>query len=80
MIPEIRKSFNEKFLNENYEAFIKEMDSRHGEISFRIAETPVFVPKSFSNQMIDACESIVDIIKSPSFKTLTEKAVPENLV
>lgn len=79
MITQIRKAFNNNFTNEKYEAFVKEMNSIHGEISFRIAETPVFVPKGFLKQMIDACESIVDIIKNPGFKNMTAKAVPENL-
>jgi hypothetical protein len=38
----------------------------------------VFVPKDFTKKMIDACESIVDIIVDPKFKELTKNAIPGN--
>src|SRR3989337_2325194 len=46
---------------------------------FRVAETTVFVPKDFTKKMLDACESIVDIIIDPRFKELTKNAIPKNL-
>ncbi len=68
MIPHLRKLFNESFTEEKYQAFLKDLDSKHpGAIEFRIAETPVFVPDLFKEQMISACESIVDIITAPGF-------------
>ena len=78
MIPEIRDEFNRSFTEEKYHDFLKDLDSRHpGHITFRVAETPVFIPKSFTKKMLDACESIVDIILDPDFKGLTERAIPE---
>ena len=63
MIPAIRKAFNKAFTKERYEAFLKELHKVYPEqIEFRVAETPVFVPKDFTKKMLDACESIVDII------------------
>ena len=41
-----------------------------------MAETPIFVDKAFTDKMLAACESIVDVIIKPDFKTLTENAVP----
>src|SRR5437773_8671802 len=80
MIPAIRKAYNESFRKENYEAFLEELNQAHpGEIEFRVAETPVFVPKDFTNKMLEACESIVDIIIDPKFKELTKDAIPKNL-
>ena len=80
MIPAIRKEFNQHFTKEKYEAFLKDLHSIHeGAIEFRVAETPVFVPKDFTKKMIDACESIVDIIADPKFAALTEHAVPGHL-
>lgn len=49
-----------------------------GAIEFRIAETPVFVAKDFTQKMLDACESIIDVITDPAFKQLTERAIPVN--
>ncbi|HET9277127.1 MAG TPA: hypothetical protein VFN95_03055 [Flavitalea sp.] len=77
MIPALRKAYNETFTTEKYEAFLRDLDSKHpGAIEFRVAETPVFVSNEFSRKMIDACESIVDFIKAPNFKTLTERSIP----
>jgi len=80
MIPAIRKEYNDNFTKEKYEAFLNELDSVHpGAIEFRVAETPVFVPKDFTKKIISACESIVDIIVDPKFKELTKNAIPKHL-
>lgn len=80
MVPSIRKEFNKKFSVEKYEAFLKELHAVHpGAIEFRVAETAVFVPKDFTRKMLDACESIVDIITDPKFKELTRNAIPKDL-
>src|SRR5436190_4453869 len=80
MIPAIRKAYNESFTKEKYEAFLKELTAAHpGEIEFHVAETPVFVPKDFTKKMLDACESIIDIIIDPKFKELTKNAIPAGL-
>ena len=79
MVPDLRAQYNSNFTQEKYEAFLKELNSQHGPIQFRSAETPVFIPKDFTNQMLSACESIVDVILKPDFKELTQNSIPENL-
>lgn len=80
MIPALREAYNQSFSKEKYEAFLKDLDSAHpGEIEFRVAETPVFVPLDFKKKILDACESIIDVIVDPSFKELSKNAIPENL-
>ncbi|MBM3414953.1 MAG: hypothetical protein FJY20_00625 [Bacteroidetes bacterium] len=80
MIPALRKAYNEAFSKEKYEAFLSELNEAHpGAIEFRVAETPVFVPRNFKNKMLDACESIVDVIVDPGFKALTQNAIPPHL-
>ena len=77
MIPAIRDSYNKAFTKEKYQAFCDDLESIHpGQLDFRVAETPIFVPKDFTDKMLGACESIVDIIVDPQFKELTENAVP----
>lgn len=77
MIPELREKFNRDFSEITYKDFLTDLDSAHpGQITFRVAETPVFIPKSFTKKMLDACESIVDIIMEPDFKGLTDRAIP----
>jgi hypothetical protein len=81
MIPALRKAFNEKFSKEKYEAFLAELGNAYpGQLDFRVAETPVFVPGDFKNKLIDACEKIVDVIVNPGFKELTKNAIPKNLI
>jgi hypothetical protein len=78
MVPALRKSFNAAFTQQQYEAFLKDLNSLHpGAIEFRIAETPVFVPKDFGKKIIDACEAIVDLIVDPDFKKLSDRAIPK---
>jgi hypothetical protein len=78
MIPAIRKTFNDAFTSEKYSSFIDELKKAHpGQIEFRVAETAVFVPKDFENKILNACESIVDIIIDPEFRSLTKNAVPK---
>ncbi len=77
MIPDLRKEFNENFTHKKYIDFLQDLDSKHpGDIVFRIAETPVFVPKDFTEKMLGACEAIIDFIKDPGFKKLTNRAIP----
>ena len=77
MIPALREQFNKNFTEEKYHRFMDDLDSKHpGHIAFRVAETPIFVPKDFTKKMIDACERIVDVIVSPDFKKMTDRAIP----
>lgn len=78
MVPSARNAFNKAFTKEKYTQFLADLNSRHpGAIDFRIAETPVFVDKPFTRKMIDACESIIDIITDPSFNDLTNRSIPD---
>ena len=80
MIASLRKSFNDYFTKEQYEKFLNDLHSVYpGQVDFRVAETPVFVPKDFTGKILDACESIVDIIINPQFRELTKNAIPKEL-
>ena len=77
MIPAIRSVFNSGFTEEKYRNFLKELDDHYpGVIDFRLAETPVFVPKDFTEKILSACEHIIDVMLEPSFYELTAAAVP----
>ena len=79
MVPSLRKAYNEFFTKERYEAFLQDLHSKYpGAIEFRVAETPVFIDKEFTAKLLDACESIVDVILDPEFKSLTDRAIPDN--
>jgi len=80
MVPSMRQWFNENFTEEKYKVYLEELNAVHpGAIEFRIAETPVFVDKIFTNKMLSACESIVDVITQYNFKSLTSHAIPEDI-
>ena len=80
MVPSMRAWFNENFTQEKYKAYIKELSEAYpGALEFRVAETPVFVDKAFTQKMLSACESIVDVIVQPGFKLLTANAVPAHI-
>jgi hypothetical protein len=80
MIPALRAAFNKDFTETKYQDFLTELNGVHpGAIEFRVAETPVFVPKDFTAKIMDACESIVDLIIDPKFKELTRNAIPAHL-
>lgn len=77
MVPSLRQQFNENFTVQQYEALLQALDAVHpGAIEFRIAETPVFVPKSFAAKMLEACEHVVDLVLDARFKELTERSIP----
>ena len=77
MISALRKAFNETFTKEKYENFLLDLNSKHpNAIEFRVAETPIFISKEFTDKIVDACESIVDVIVDPDFKEISQRAIP----
>lgn len=79
MIPALRQSYNRQFTRQDYQQFLADLNSRYpGAIEFRLAETPVFIPKDFSAQLTEACEHIIDLLLEPRFKEWTERAIPAN--
>ena len=80
MVPALRNSFNSAFSVEKYQAFLNDLTSVYpAAIEFRVAETPVFVPHSFTQKILSACEHIVDIILDPRFKDQSQHAIPRGL-
>ncbi|PZP42717.1 MAG: hypothetical protein DI598_16640 [Pseudopedobacter saltans] len=78
MIPAIREWFNGNFAEEKYEKY-KAFFSRYetDPITFRIAETPVFVQNDFKQKMLDTADFIVEAIMSKGFKAMTQGAIPD---
>ncbi|MDJ0367062.1 hypothetical protein QMK33_18075 [Hymenobacter sp. H14-R3] len=77
MIPAPRQLFNEAFTPERYQGMLADMDHQlPGQLDFRIAETPVFVPAALRDKLIRAGQDIIDVLQQPTFKELTEGAIP----
>ena len=80
MVKSFREQYNREFTDAKYRAFLEELEGLYpGQLDFRIAETPVFVPEEFKDQMLSACESIIDSIVQPRYKEQSEHAIPETL-
>jgi hypothetical protein len=80
MVPEIRRTYNEAFTEDKYRSYIKEVENIFpGNLEFRIAETPVYVPKDFTQKILSACESIIDLIKTPEYRENSAHAIPASL-
>lgn len=76
MIERYRKAFNAAFSAKKYEELICSLQKGFTEIPFRIAETPVFIPKDLKDKLVAAGEEIIALIKRPDFKSLTAAAIP----
>ncbi|GJM36101.1 MAG: hypothetical protein DHS20C18_51020 [Saprospiraceae bacterium] len=76
MIPELRNPFNAQFTDASYQTCLDWIanQSNHRQ-PFRIAETPVFIPKLLKERLVTACEEIVDVIVRPDFKELSDRAL-----
>lgn len=80
MVESIRKKYNSEFTAETYEQYIKALKNIYpGQLDFRVAETPIFIPKTFTNKILNACESIIDTILLPSYVEQSKKAIPSQL-
>jgi len=79
MIPSQREKYNGQFNNtEKYQTFITDLESGYLEIPFRVAETPVFIPKALKEKLTAAGEEIIKLIKLPNFKDLTAQSIPSD--
>ncbi|UJH92353.1 hypothetical protein LZ575_07450 [Antarcticibacterium sp. 1MA-6-2] len=76
MIKDIRKQYNQSFTAEKYERFLKSIEAAHGHMpTFRIAETPIFIPDALKEKLLEACGDISEVIRKPEFKDRTKDAI-----
>ncbi len=80
MIQQSRQSFNQSFTEEKYQLYLNQVMRNTGITTpFRLAETPIFIPGTFTKKMTDACSYIIDQIMHPDFNEITKGALPANL-
>ncbi len=80
MIPQIRQQYNQLFSEEKYRLFLNDLNQSFGHtIPFRVAETPVFIPRSFQKELLKAADELVTVLTQPDFKQLTDAAIPIGL-
>ena len=77
MILAHRQTYNAAFTNTGYQEMLADIEQQFpGQLGFRVAETPVFIPALLRDKLISAGESIIDVIKQENFLNLTENAIP----
>lgn len=79
MVQEDRKHFNNQFSEEKHREFIQDITNDFDYLpTFRIAETPFFISKELKKQLLEGTKQVIDFIKRPDFKTLTQRALDLN--
>ncbi|MEO6760639.1 MAG: hypothetical protein ABIO24_14365, partial [Saprospiraceae bacterium] len=64
-----RQRYNEQFTPEKYAAFLHSVNTAYGEAcTFRLAETPMFVPNSLKHQLLQGVEYICASLTRSDFK------------
>ncbi|MGI4744036.1 MAG: hypothetical protein ACRYG7_53485 [Janthinobacterium lividum] len=77
MIPTPRQVFNAAFSPARYQEMLAAIDQQFpGQLEFRVAETPVFIPAELREKLIKAGEDIIRVLQAPDFKARTNAAIP----
>ena len=75
-----RQQYNAHFTPEKYAAFLETVGTAFGEApTFRIAETPIFVPTALKAQLLRGVHDIAAVLAQPDFKQRSEAAIPAHL-
>lgn len=80
MIQQIRQQFNHQFTAEKYQAFLDDLNATYQyTITFRVAETPVFIGREFGAKLRRAADEIIDTLVQPDYGARMEAAIPAGL-
>lgn len=80
MQSEARSTFNAAFTEGKYQQMLTAHNELYGfPPKFRVAETPVFIPKILTQRLIQAGNEMVEYLLDPEFMTRLESAVPPHL-
>jgi hypothetical protein len=76
MIQSYRKQFNEAFSESKYQEYLSYINELYpNSLDFRIAETPVFLPSVFKNQLLEVGDYVCSQILAADFTSKTEKSL-----
>lgn len=74
-----RNQFNQAFSVEKYNAMQDDITADFDyKVTFRIGETPFFIPNELKEQLLEGCQQVIDFIQRDDFKSLTERALELN--
>ena len=76
MIPPLRRAYNAAFTPAAYARFGESLAAHIGEApTFRLAETPVFLPDELAGDLLRASEQISDYLADPAHLAATREAI-----
>lgn len=79
MIQALRQQYNNAFTEDKYQQFLGSIEAAYpGALDFRIAETPLFIPKDFKDKMLETCNYILNVVTSEEYKNSSAASVPHN--
>ncbi len=80
MITELRKKFNSEFSQENYKAFVNDLNTSFKyPVDFRISETPLFLSDELKNELLKACDELCSQLITKEFEINVKNATPPHL-
>ncbi len=79
LIPELRSQFNRNYSSERYAELLTCLEQRCGApVEFRVAETPIFVPRELLDQMAGAgAEMCAALMGDPEYIRAARRAIPK---
>ena len=80
MDPQLRYRFNADFTVEKYAALVRCVnETEKWPADFRVSETPIFLTREFTDEVVCAANEIVDLTRAPEFAQHSASAVPKQL-
>jgi hypothetical protein len=77
MIPHLRRAFNAAFSDERYREYCRRLEIvTRTSISFRLAESPIFLPEPLRKKLLAAVPEILAQIDTPEQRKASLEAVP----
>jgi hypothetical protein len=78
--PQLRARFNADFSAEKYAALLRCVnETEEWPADFRIAETPIFMTREFTEEVTRAATSLADLTRTPEFARHSASAIPARL-
>jgi hypothetical protein len=79
MNTKFRTLFNQQFSAEKYSDLMEDIASDFDyRPTFRIAESPFFIPNELKEQLLEGCQEVINFIQKKGFKTITNNALELN--
>ena len=80
MEPSLRSAFNRAWTPDFYPAYLARLEARLGcKVPFRIAETPLFLPRGLRDKLAKAANEIVAQLENPALIQRMKSAIPPDL-